>query len=396
MYFLKQYKHSFLSEVNMPVIIGHHGGIHFPHLYQCTRGAGKTGQLGSRTVTRVPDRIHHAIRRSDFAHSGEQNLSPEIQERSAEQRAHERQKNSGPAPEFNQGRNPRPLPELEQNNNQRTVGEQKKNVPPPLPPKPRMGPFGWGKLSTGSGITVSAPWLTEKKRRDLEKKYDISVTPVRTGCKEIGYVFGQTPGNIGQIYLDCHGSAKDELDFEKPVGVALKFVATKNHILVNRPVQLASNIAKGRVLYKKADEQIFDYDSKKMLKNYKLSGFQDNEGRYFGNAENCAKHVHELKAKGTPINYMVLNPGADGVHLKDVIQGVNDTFHRMPELILSNCRAESEDAETVSPSYRHTGKKRDPKFTPNSEKRMAGNWTHKIHKLNNPFWRANHRKDFKQ
>lgn len=97
----------------MPVSISHHEGIYFPHLRQGTRGAAETGQLGSRTVRRGGDGSHHAFRRSE----------PEIQERSAEQR----QKNSGPAPELNQGGNPRPLSEPEQNNSKLTISA----LPPP-------------------------------------------------------------------------------------------------------------------------------------------------------------------------------------------------------------------------------------------------------------------------
>ncbi|EHV6763271.1 hypothetical protein K1I29_002321 [Salmonella enterica subsp. enterica serovar Johannesburg] len=138
----------------MPVSISHHEGIYFPHLQQSTRGAGETGQLGSRTVRRGSDRIHYAFRRSE----------PEIHERSAEQQAHERQKNSGPAPELNHSGNPHPLPELQQNNSKLTI-----SAFPPLLPELRTGPVGRGELSTGSGITISAPWLTEETRRDLEK-----------------------------------------------------------------------------------------------------------------------------------------------------------------------------------------------------------------------------------
>ncbi|WP_162785949.1 hypothetical protein [Salmonella enterica] len=365
----------------MPVSISHHEGIYFPHLQQSTRGAGETGQLGSRTVRRGSDRIHYAFRRSD----------PEIHERSAEQQAHERQKNSGPAPELNHSGNPHPLPELQQNNSKLTI-----SAFPPLLPELRTGPVGRGELSTGSGITISAPWLTEETRRDLEKKYDISVTPVRTGGKEIGYVFGQRPGDIGKIFLFCHGTGEDTVDFEKPVGVALKFVVAKNHDIYVNAHSLVENVAKGRVIYKKTDEQIYNSDSKKMIKNYDLDGFY--EGHEYHYSTNCAKHVHELKNKGIPINLMVLSPCAHGVYLKDVIQGVNDTFRRMPELILGNCRGENEYAKIESSPYRFgaPGKKRNSEFMPGSEKRMAGDWTHETYKLNNPFWRMTHRKEFKQ
>lgn len=361
----------------MPVSISHHEGIYFPHLRQGTRGAAETGQLGSRTVRRGGDGSHHAFRRSE----------PEIQERSAEQR----QKNSGPAPELNQGGNPRPLSEPEQNNSKLTI-----SALPPLLPEPRMGPVGRGELSTGSGITVSAPWLTEESRRDLEKKYDISVTPVRTGGKVIGYVFGQRPEDIGKIFLFCHGTGEDTVDFEKPAGVALKFIAAKNHLLFVNEHSLVENVAKGRVIYKKKDEQIYNYDSKKMIKNYDFDGFY--EGQEYHYSTNCAKHVHELKNKGIPINLMVLSPYVHGVYLKDVIQGVNDTFRRMPELILGNCRGENEYAKTESSPYRPgaPGKKRNSEFMPNSEKRMAGDWAHETYKLKNPFWRMTHRKEFKQ
>ncbi|HAK5293708.1 TPA: hypothetical protein H1V50_003856 [Salmonella enterica] len=123
--------------------------------------------------------------------------------------------------------------------------------------------------------------------------------------------------------------------------------------------------------------------SKNMLKNYYLCGFEtDFDLGYHTDSTHCAKNVQKLKNKGTPVNLMVLNPHAEGIHLKDVIQGVNDTFRRMPELILSNCRGENENEKTAFTSYqfRGIGKTRDPEFVPNAEKRMAGNWTDKIHK----------------
>lgn len=52
---------------------------------------------------------------------------------------------------------------------------------------------------------------------------------------------------------------------------------------------------------------------------------------------------------------MILNPNAYGVHLKDLIEGINDTFYRVPELIFDHCRAENENAEIVKISYRKIG-----------------------------------------
>lgn len=132
----------------MPVSISHHDGIYFPHLQQGVRGAGETGQLGSRTVRRGSDGIHHAFRCSE----------PEIQERSAEQRAHERQKNSGPAPELNQGGNPRPLSEPEQNNSKLTI-----SALPPLLPEPRMGPVGRGGIKYRFRYHSISPVVNRRK-----------------------------------------------------------------------------------------------------------------------------------------------------------------------------------------------------------------------------------------
>lgn len=369
----------------MPINVSHTGCIYSPHLYQSTQLTGKTGQLGNKIVRKPHGEIHHVSLHSESAHFGERNFSTRIQERSVEQRGYEYQKNSGVAPELNQGRSPRLLPKFEMNNNKCSSGERKDGAPPPLPPKPRMGPVGYGKLSIGSGITISGQWLTEENLRNLEKKYDISITPVRVCGKEIGYIFGQAPRDIGRIFLDCHGSGMDVEVFEKPVGVTLKFIAAKNRVLnlIGGERFLTKNVAKGRVLYKKTDEQIYESDSKKMLKNYSLSGFEPDSYNYYCDSKNCAKNVKKLKNKGTLINLMVLNPYADGVYLKDVIQGVNDTFRRMPELILSNCRGESENAKNTYPSYRlwGIGKARDSEFTPNSEKRMAGDWFDKISRM---------------
>ncbi|EBP0843364.1 hypothetical protein NW381_001355 [Salmonella enterica] len=357
----------------MPERIGHRGHIRSPHLYQATQGVGETGQVGSKVVRKAPGEIHNAFLRSGAAHFGERNPSPGIQERSVEQRAHVRQvKNPRPLPELHQGKNPRPLPELHQ-------------APRPLPPKLRVAPLGLGTLSTGSGIDVLAPWLTQEARLNLENNYDISITPVRVCGKEIGYVFGQSRSDVGKIYLSCHGNGRNQVDFEKPVGVALKFIAPNNHRLFCEPSE-TENVAKGDILYKEKNEQIYAADSKKNLKNYYLSGFEPDTVRDFLHADsiNCAKDVQDLKNKGTPINLMVLNPYAEGIHLKDVIQGVNDTFHRMPELILSHCRGENENAKGAYPLYKKSEdieKTRDPEFISNSEKRMAGDWTDKIHSI---------------
>ncbi|WNI88019.1 putative adhesin [Citrobacter portucalensis] len=328
--------------------IHHHRHISGSH--QRIQEPIEVGRLGNRTV-----RVRNAIR--NFFHRSGTSHSQEI--------ADKKQKICERSVKLGAGNN--------------------KDAPSPL----RRGPVGIGELSTGSGITVSKSWVTEEARCNLEKKYNISITPVIVEGKEIGYVFGQNRSDIGKIYLNCHGTSKNVNDFEKPVGVALKFVTPKDHNLIASSARLADNVAEGRVLYETPSEQTNGADNKKTLKNYSLSGFT--ERFHYGNSENCAISAGALKFKGKPINLMVLNPNAKGIHLTDVIQGVNDTFHRMPELILAHCRGENNNSEDAMPSLIDnilrkpepvTKKMRWPEFMPNSEKRMAGNWTDEINKPN--------------
>lgn len=55
---------------------------------------------------------------------------------------------------------------------------------------------------------------------------------------------------------------------------------------------------------------------------------------------------------------MVLNPNADGIQLTDLIQGMNDTFYRIPPLILAYCRGEDEDPERKTTSTFNNRKQR--------------------------------------
>ncbi|EBQ0471689.1 hypothetical protein AXP45_23090 [Salmonella enterica subsp. enterica] len=61
------------------------------------------------------------------------------------------------------------------------------------------------------------------------------------------------------------------MDFEKNAGVALKFVAAKNHDIYVHAHSLVENVAKGRVIYKKTDEQIL------LLFTFPGSSFTDNK-----------------------------------------------------------------------------------------------------------------------
>ncbi|ENT2754148.1 putative adhesin [Escherichia coli] len=337
------------------------GHIHHRHdSHQSTRESSEAGRLGSRTV-RIGNNKDNVFSHSEYSCLQKTTDNRQkIQERSVK---HDTQNNSRI--------------------------EEQSPLPPPLPPKLRRGVFGWEELSTGSNIEVSKTWLTEETRLNLEKKYDISITPVFVGNKEIGYVFGQNRRDVGKIYLSCHGSGEDVEKFEKPASVNLKFIAKDGHdLLVFSESALTKHVAKNHIAYKNPDKQVYAYDNKEMLKNYHLMG--DTEWRY-KDSEKCAMDVAALKRERMPINLMVLNPNAEEIHLKDVIQGVNDTFRRMPELILSNCRGEDDKLRLSLPAV-SPGRGLGREFMPNSEKRMAGDWTRDIRKLNNPLWRAINRK----
>ncbi|EBP0843347.1 hypothetical protein NW381_001336 [Salmonella enterica] len=169
--------------------------------------------------------------------------------------------------------------------------------------------------------------------------------------------------------MSCHGSGVDVEKFEKPARVNLKFIAKDGHDLGGgSEFALAKHVAKNHIVYKNPDKQVYAYDNKEMLKNYHLMGHTE---RRHKDSEKCAMDVAALKRKGMPVNLMVLNPNAEGIHLKDVIQGVNDTFRRMPELILSNCRGEDDKLRPSLPAV-SPGRGLGREFMPNSEKRMAG------------------------
>ncbi|HHA3381177.1 TPA: hypothetical protein ACODKK_003781 [Salmonella enterica subsp. enterica serovar Freetown] len=99
--------------------VHHHGHISGSH--QRIQESGEVGRLGSRTA-RSGNAIHNVFHRLRGIHPQEMtDNKPGIRERSVKQGT---QNNSGPVSEF------------ELNNNKRTIGEQKKDVPSSLLPKP--------------------------------------------------------------------------------------------------------------------------------------------------------------------------------------------------------------------------------------------------------------------
>lgn len=334
---------------------------HISGSHQYIQKSNGTSHLGNRIIRNDMRNISHRL---GTPHSQERtNHGPRIQERSIKQQIHENQKNA--------------------------------------PIRLRTGPLRPGQLSDGSGIRTDIPVsvLCDRTRCDMEKEYGISITPIMVNGREIGHVYGtHTSRDVEQIFLLCHGRGMDVEEFKKPIDVSLKFVIPKGYLGKVVPFKLAERVAEGNVLYKKKDGQIYEAGEEKMLPNYLLSdNISNNDSLLTESPKKCAEFVRDMKNKGKPFNLLQINMFANNISLKDVIQGINDTFHRMPTLILACCRGESDFAETVSPSFRRhiTGKERDPKFAPRLEKHIASDWTHKIHKLNNPFWRAFHKKEFK-
>lgn len=74
--------------------------------------------------------------------------------------------------------------------------------------------------------------------------------------------------------MHCHGRSKAVADFEKPVEVALKFIARENTILRLNDYSSTKRIVKRNILYKHPEEQIYGYDSKERIKNYSLNGLK--------------------------------------------------------------------------------------------------------------------------
>ncbi|ELH9453249.1 hypothetical protein RQX78_003801 [Salmonella enterica] len=231
--------------------------------------------------------------------------------------------------------------------NQSITNSQKKSETPSVPPgsdKMRTGPLSRERLSDGEYIDVSRPGITADIRSSLEKDLNISITPVYIGGKEIGYVFGSTPENVDRIYLRCHGYGSNKKEFIKPSGVSLKFIVPENTIALARVGEDIQKVAEGTMAYNKPDEQIYDSESIRPVRDYSLEAVTD---RLLHQPEWMGYCVKQLKDMGKPLNVMVLNPNATGIRLSDVIQGLNDTFKRMPELVCGHCRPITESATTL-------------------------------------------------
>ncbi|EAZ1917562.1 TPA: hypothetical protein O7Y06_002859 [Salmonella enterica] len=210
---------------------------------------------------------------------------------------------------------------------------------------PGTGPLSLKPLSDGAHIDVSAPGITASARSKLEKEFNISVTPVYISGKEIGYVFGDSPENINQIHLTCHGYGCNQRDFVKPAGVSLKFIVPENTLAMVEDGEVIRKVAEGRIEYRDPDEQICDAGSTRTVKDYLLEAVTgDHHTRITHNADGLAFYIKQLKDTGKPVNVMTLNPNATGIHLTDVIQGLNDTFRQVPGLICGHCRPENASA----------------------------------------------------
>ncbi|HCZ4708985.1 TPA: hypothetical protein O3H02_004673 [Salmonella enterica subsp. enterica serovar Saintpaul str. CFSAN004144] len=246
----------------------------------------------------------------------------------------------------------------------------------PLPPKTTMrkGPLPPNSVSDGRFIRVSGADISSETRYELENKYSISITPVCINGKEIGYIFGShTSRDIGQILLLCHGDGRFSDDFTKPADVGLKFVAPPNgrlHILSDE--LFTKRVAEGNVEY---SDPIYKTGNSESVKNYFLGALHPSTYA-LGNPEKLANHIRYLKDENKPINVMVINSKAEIIRLADVIQGVNDTLHRMPELICGHCRPEDFSVKDVAVKYKYprSATSRDPAFTPRFEKYKGGYW----------------------
>ncbi|EAX1391638.1 hypothetical protein JO04_20200 [Salmonella enterica subsp. enterica serovar Give] len=116
-------------------------------------------------------------------------------------------------------------------------------------------------LSDGTHIDVSGLGVTASTRCRLEKEFNISITPVYTGGKEIGYVFGDAPENISQVHLTCNGDARNQKGFVKPASVSLKFIAPENVQSMVENGEAFWKGAEGNIEYRYADESIGDAGS---------------------------------------------------------------------------------------------------------------------------------------
>lgn len=210
---------------------------------------------------------------------------------------------------------------------------------------PGADPLSRNPLSDGTHIDVSGPGITASTRCRLEKEFNISITPVYTGGKEIGYVFGDAPENISQVHLTCNGDARNQKGFVKPAGVSLKFIAPENAQSVVENGEAFRKGAEGNIEYRCADELIGDAESIKPVKDYLLDAVsRDNDPRIAHNPDGLAFYVKQQKDAGKPVNVMMLNPNATGIHVTDVIQGLNDTFRQMSGVLCGHSRPENASA----------------------------------------------------
>ncbi|MCU7149751.1 hypothetical protein J3T40_21120 [Salmonella enterica] len=210
---------------------------------------------------------------------------------------------------------------------------------------PGAAPLSRSPLSDGTHIDVSGPGITASTRYRLEKEFNISITPVYTGGKEIGYVFGDAPENISQVHLTCNGDARNQKGFVKPASVSLKFIAPENAQSVVENGEAFRKGAEGNIEYRRADESIGDAGSIKPVRDYLLETVSgDNDPRIAHNPDGLAFYVKQQKDAGKPINVMMLNPNATGIHVTDVIQGLNDTFRQMSGLLCGHSHPENASA----------------------------------------------------
>ncbi|EAA9231925.1 hypothetical protein JO04_20195 [Salmonella enterica subsp. enterica serovar Give] len=81
------------------------------------------------------------------------------------------------------------------------------------------------------------------------------------------------------------------------------------------------------------------------MKDYLLEAVSgDNDPRIVHNSDGLAFYVKQLKDAGKPVNVMMLNPNATGIHVTDVIQELNDTFRQMSGLLCGHSHPENAPA----------------------------------------------------
>ncbi|WP_336603336.1 putative adhesin [Salmonella enterica] len=145
--------------------------------------------------------------------------------------------------------------------------------------------------------------------------------------------------------MTCHGYGCNQRNFVKPAGVSLKFIVPENTLAMVEDGEVIRKVAEGGIEYRDPDEQICDAGSTRTVKDYLLEAVTGNHyTRMTHNADWLAFYIKQLKDTGKPVNVMTLNPNAAGIHLTDVIQGLNDTFRQVPGLICGHCRPENASA----------------------------------------------------